>query len=301
VGDVSADDTERATDEARANLLMRSLGYQSGYLGERLAFLEDANEWRRLFAEWLGTFLLVLVAVGPAVVASRFPHDGLSPAAAAALPGLVVGTVILSMGSVSGAHLNPAVTFAFALRSDFPWKRVPGYFIAQVLGGIVAVATLFALLGHHGTAGATVPAAGINGVTATAWELVLTAGLVTVILGTSSGAQNVGPLNAIGVGSYIALTGPWAAPVTGASMNPARSVAPALLLGHWESWWCYLAGPFAGALIAVGIAWVLRGPGGGLYGKRAAQGALGWLWQPGPIDYEVPAHPAAAPEATPDE
>jgi aquaporin Z len=285
------DDVGERSDVARADEFARSLGYQSSYLRERLAFLEDANEWRRLFAEWLGTFLLVFVAVGGPFVAARFPADGPSPTVAAALPGFVVAAVILSIGSVSGAHLNPAVTVAFALRLDFPWRRVPGYLVAQVLGGVAAVGVLVALLGSQGNAGTTVPAPGITLATAACWEAVLTAGLVTVILGTSSGAQNVGPLNAIGVGSYIALTGCWAAPVAGASMNPARSLAPQLVLGHWSAWWVYVVGPFGGAIVAVAIAWVLRGAGGGFYGRRAAQGALGWLWHPGPIDYEVPTTP----------
>jgi len=117
-----------------------------------------------------------------------------------------------------------------------------------------------------------------------AWELILSVGLVTVILGTASGAQNVGPLNAIGVGSYIALAGLIGTPVSGASMNPARSLAPALVLGDTASWWVYVVGPLAGAVLAAGIGYLLRGPGGGYAGKRAAQGTLGWLWRPGPID-----------------
>jgi aquaporin Z len=113
------------------------------------------------------------------------------------------------------------------------------------------------------------------------WEMVLTAGLVSVILGTASGAQQIGPLAAIGVGSYIALAGLWGSPVSGASMNPARSLGPALVLGDWTSWWAYLVGPAAGGAIAVGIAYVLRGHGGGRSGVSAAEGTLGVDWRPG--------------------
>ena len=123
------------------------------------------------------------------------------------------------------------------------------------------------------------------------WEIVLTVGLVSTILGTASGAQNLGPLAAIGVGSYIALAGLWAAPATGASMNVDRSLGPALVFNDWTSWWAYAAGPAIGAVIAVGFAWILRGPGGGFYGRRAAQGTLGWLWHPGPIEYPIPDRP----------
>ena len=124
------------------------------------------------------------------------------------------------------------------------------------------------------------------------WELVLSVGLVTVILGTASGAQNVGPMNAIGVGSYIALAGLIGAPVSGASMNTARSLGPALVLGDTTAWWVYLAGPLGGAVIAAGIGYLLRGSGGGSSGTRAAQGTLGWLWRPGPIR---PAEPTQNP------
>ncbi len=114
-----------------------------------------------------------------------------------------------------------------------------------------------------------------------AWEVVLTTGLVSVILGTASGAQQIGPFAAIGVAGYIALAGLWGAPVSGASMNPARSLGPVLVLGDWTAWWAYLAGPMAGAVIAVGCAWILRGPGGGAHGIAAAQGTLGITWRPG--------------------
>jgi aquaporin Z len=113
------------------------------------------------------------------------------------------------------------------------------------------------------------------------WEIVLTAGLVSVILGTASGAQQIGPLAAIGVGSYIALAGLWGSPVSGASMNPARSLGPALVKGDWTAWWAYLAGPVAGGAIAVGFAFVLRGRGGGRSGVAAAQGTMGVDWRPG--------------------
>jgi aquaporin Z len=185
------------------------------------------------------------------------------------------------MGTVSGAHLNPAVSVAFALRGDFPWKRVPAYIVTQFVGAALATLLLWALIGKQGTAGLTLPGNGISATTAMLWEAVLTTGLVSVILGTASGAQQIGPLAALGVGSYIALAGLWGAPVSGASMNPARSLGPVLVLGHWTAWWAYLLGPVIGGAIAVGFAYILRGRGGGRSGESAAQGTLGIAWRPG--------------------
>jgi aquaporin Z len=260
---------------------LRSLGHPNSADGQ-LDFWDARYEARRLFSEVLGTFFLVLVAVGGGMVNARFGGSAVPSAARVVAPALMVTAVILFMGTVSGAHLNPAVSVAFALRGDFPWKRVPAYVVAQLAGAILATLLLWALIGRQGNAGLTLPGPGISTTTAMLWEIVLTTGLASVILGTASGAQQIGPLAAIGVGSYIALAGLWGAPVSGASMNPARSLGPALVLGDWTSWWAYLVGPVAGAFIAVGIAYVLRGRGGGRSGVAAAMGTLGRRWRPGP-------------------
>ena len=237
-----------------------------------LDFDDPALEWRRLFSEILGTFLLVMAGAGAGVVAAV--SGGISRTAAVAAPGLTVMAVILFMGGVSGAHLNPVVSIAFALRRDFPWRRCVGYVLAQVAGATLACAFLFAVFGDKGKLGATVPGAGIHDWQAMLIELALTAGLVSTILGTASTAQNIGALSAIAVGGYIVLAGLWSSPVSGASMNPARSFGPDVLRWNFASYWVYVVGPLAGALIAVAFAHVLRGPGGDPGGRRAGAGIL---------------------------
>jgi aquaporin Z len=266
----------------RAAVALRTLGRPNS-VDRAYDFWDDRYEWRRLFSEVLGTFFLVLVAVGGGMVNARFGGRAISHNAQVVAPALMVMAVILFMGAVSGAHLNPAVSIAFALRGDFPWRRVPMYLIAQFAGAVLAAALLWALLGKQGSAGLTLPGHGISTTTALVWEIVLTTGLVSVIQGTASGAQQLGALAALGVGSYIALAGLWGSPVSGASMNPARSLGPALVLNDWSSWWAYLVGPVAGGVIAVGISYVLRGQGGGLSGTQAAAGTLGTRWLPGRI------------------
>ena len=226
---------------------------------------------------------------------ARFGGSAVPYGALVVAPALMVAAIILFMGAVSGAHLNPAVSIAFALRGDFPWRRVPAYVVAQLLGAVLATLLLRALIGEQGAAGLTLPGPGISTLTAMLWEIVLTMGLVSAILGVSSGAQQLGPIAAIGVGSYIALAGLWGSPVSGASMNPARSLGPALVLGDWTSWWAYLLGPIAGALVAVGFAFVLRGSGGGRSGRDAAQGTLGTGWRPGPVGNGHDGAPAGRP------
>jgi len=261
---------------------LQSIG-QPNSVARQFDFWDDSYEGRRLFSELLGTFLLVLVAVGGGMVNARFGGNAVPYTARVVAPALMVAAIILFMGTVSGAHLNPAVSVAFAARGDFPWKRVPAYIVAQFVGAALATLLLWALIGKQGSAGLTLPGHGISTGTALVWELVLTAGLVSVILGTASGAQQIGPLAAIGVGSYIALAGLWGSPVSGASMNPARSLGPALVLSDWTSWWAYLVGPVAGGIVAVGFAYVLRGRGGGRSGVAAAQGTIGAGLNPGSV------------------
>jgi len=226
---------------------------------------------RQLFSELFGTFLLVLAGAGAGVVGA-VSHGAISRSAAVAAPGLTVMAVILFMGAVSGAHLNPGVTLAFTLRGDFPWWRVPGYVVAQLAGATLACLFLWGVFGKVGALGATEPGAGIADWKAMLIELALTVGLVSTILGTASRAQNVGPLSAVAVGGYIILAGLWSSPISGASMNTARSFGPDLVLGRFAHFWVYVAGPLGGALVAVGIAWILRGPGGDPGSAEVAQG-----------------------------
>jgi len=236
-------------------------------------FLNPIHEWRRIFAETWGTFLLVLVAAGGGVVAAR-SNGSVSLGMIVAAPGLMVMAIIYFMGTVSGAHLNPAVTLAFAVRRNFPWARVPGYIVAQFLGGLAATLFLRSLFGTVGALGATVPGSGISSGTALAIEVVLTAGLVNTILGTASGARNIGANGAIAVGGYIMLAGLWSAPISGASMNPVRSLAPDLLRGDLHTSWIYILGPLLGALIGVGFEWILKGKPT-TAGSLVAQGDIG--------------------------
>jgi aquaporin Z len=236
-------------------------------------FTDLRYEWRRLFSELFGTFLLVIVGAGGDMLDAK-TAGGIGRAAQVIAPGLLVLAVILFMGAVSGAHLNPVVSIAFALRRDFQWRRVPGYLVAQVAGATAACLVLRATFGTVGSLGATVPGAGFTSAQAFVIESVLTLGLVSTILGTASSAQNIGPLSAVGVGAYIVLAGLWASPVSGASMNPARSLGPDIASGNFHDSWIYLAGPSLGALLAVAAAYILRGPGGGPTGTKAAQGTL---------------------------
>ncbi len=228
-------------------------------------------EWRRLFAELFGTYLLVAVAAGAGVVDAAIPGS-VGRIASVVAPGLMVMAIILFMGAVSGAHLNPVVTIAFAFRTDFAWRRVPGYVLAQLVGAALASLTLLAVFGRQSSAGATLPGPGIGDVQALAIEALLTLGLVSTILGAASGAQNIGPLSALAAGGYVALAGLWASPASGASMNPARSFGPALVSGDYAHLWVYVVVPVIGMLIAVGAAILLRGRGGDPSAREAAEG-----------------------------
>jgi aquaporin Z len=178
------------------------------------------------------------------------------------------------MGKVSGAHLNPAVSIAFALRGDFPWKRVPAYVVKQLIGATLAALFLRSVIKVSAIYGSNYPAHGYSAGAAFWMEFILTLGLVSVILGTASGAQNIGMLGAIAVGGYVALAGLWGSPISGTSMNPARTFGPDLVGKTFTDYWVYVAGPLAGAAVAVAFAFILRGRGGGVTSAGAAQGDL---------------------------
>jgi aquaporin Z len=257
-----------------SNRVLRPLQkYEEDVLNRISDFQDPRQEWRRLFSEFLGTFFLVLVAAGGGMMGHAFPNT-ISRSAAVVAPGLMVMGIIMFMGKISGAHLNPAVSIAFSLRGDFPWRRVPGYVIVQLAGAAAAAAFLKAVISVSAVYGSNYPAMNYSASSAFWMELILTFTLVCVILGTASGAQNVGVLGAIAVGGYIALAGLWGSPISGTSMNPARTFGPDLVGRNFTDYWVYVAGPLAGAVLAVAVAYVLRGRGGDAGGVAAAQGTL---------------------------
>ncbi|TKK71805.1 hypothetical protein FC093_01945 [Ilyomonas limi] len=227
------------------------------YKNEQADFLKSKNKWRALFAECWGTFLLVLAGAG-AVVASKLTGE-VSKGMEVVAPGIMVMTIIYFMGAVSGAHINPAVTVAFALRRHFPWARVPFYIAAQITGAVLAAAFLKSLFGPVGDVGATVPHHLDSYWQLFVLETLLTTGLVNTILGTASGPGNVGNNGAIAIGGYIALSGLWAGALTGASMNAARTLGPDIVRGDFSTTWIYVIATFVGGIIAVGFEWILKG------------------------------------------
>ena len=214
-------------------------------------------EPRRLLAELFGTFALTAVAAG-ADVAGRITGGEVGPAARAVAPGLLVMSMVYALGDTSGAHFNPAVTLAFAARRLFPVPWLLAYWAAQATGAIAAAAALVVLFPDAADAGVSAPH--VAALVALPVEVFLSVLLVTVILGTADRNRIVGPNAAIAVGGTIALCGLIALPITAASMNPARSLGPALVTGRVGDLWIYVLAPFVGALLAVGLATALHGP-----------------------------------------
>jgi aquaporin Z len=233
-------------------------------------FDDASREWRRIFAEFWGTFLVVLVVAG-GDIASVKSSGATTSLMAGVSSGVMVMVTVYSLGSVSGAHLNPAVTIAFSLRGNFPWRRAPGYIVAQNGGAVAAAALLLLLFGRVAELGATTPRNGVSPWQAFAIETVLTTALVNTILATASGARNIGPNAGIAVGGYNVAAKLWALPLTGASMNPARSLGPDLIRGDLSTSWIYILAPLLGALIGVAFEWILKGPPAKA-GAEAAQG-----------------------------
>lgn len=211
---------------------------------------------RALIAELFGTFALTFVAAGASVVAAVSGGE-VNEVARAASGGLIVLAMIYAIGDISGAHINPAVTLAFALRGDFPWRKVPAYWVSQIAGALLAAGLLRVMFGA--VAGAGVSSAHHGPWVALGMESVLTAFLISVILGTATRARILGPQAGIPVGAIIILAGLFAGPVSDASLNPARSLGPALVEGELHGLWIYLAAPALGALAAVGLVWLMKG------------------------------------------
>jgi aquaporin Z len=215
--------------------------------------------WIRLIIEFLGTFLLVTVAAGAGVINRYAGGDPVSRSAAVVAPGLLVMALIYALGPLSGLHINPAVTAAFAGRGVFRTKWVVPYWVAQAAGAVLGAMFLQFMFGHV-SAGSNYPIAKAGG----DWrsfvmEIVLTAILVTVILNTATGYRSIGHNAALAVGGTIALLGLFASPISGASMNPARTLGPDLVANNFTGWWVYLFGPLIGATLAVMIIGLVRG------------------------------------------
>lgn len=215
-------------------------------------------DMRKGLAEFIATFALVFAGTG-AIVIDQQGGGVIGHAGIAAVFGLIVVVMIHTFGDVSGAHMNPAVTLAFAVARRFAWRDVPGYLLAQCGGAISASLVLKILFPTSATLGATLPAGSEQ--QSFILELLLTALLMLVILSVSTGAREKGMMAGMAIGATVGLEAMFAGPVCGASMNPARSLAPALVSGHVEHLWLYLVATIAGALLALPLCSIVRGPG----------------------------------------
>ena len=219
---------------------------------------EHPTEVTRAAAEFIGTFLLVFVAAGADVIHALTSGE-ITQTSRYLAPGFLIAALIWSLSGVSGAHFNPAVTFAFLMRRTFPLARALRYWLVQFAGAIAAAGVLRLFFGMLIVKGASHPGPGISAVAAATWEGLLTFLLVLVILGTGENEAVVGKNAALAVGLTIALAGLFSGPISGASMNPARSIGPQLVALRPADMWIYLVGPLAGALVAVGIGALLFG------------------------------------------
>jgi aquaporin NIP len=213
---------------------------------------------RKLASECIGTFALVFAGTG-AIVIDRASGGAISHPGVALTFGLVILAMIYTFGDISGAHFNPAVTIAFTAARRLPFREAPGYIAAQLTGAFAASALIRFLFPSDPTLGATLPAG--PALQSFILETVLTFLLMLVILSVSTGAQEKGITAGIAIGAVIGLEAMFAGPISGASMNPARSIAPAIVSGHLEHLWLYIAGPILGALLATPACALVRGPG----------------------------------------
>ena len=209
---------------------------------------------QRASAEALGTFALVTGGCGAIIV--NHATGALGHGGVAASFGLVIMVMIAALGHLSGAHFNPAVTLAFAVTRHFAWRDVPFYVVGQLLGAVGGAVALRAFFGLNAGLGATVPAG--SPLQALGIETLLTAVLMFVIISVATDTRAVGQLAAVAIGGTVVLDALWGGPVTGASMNPARSFGPALVAGLWRAHWIYWLGPIVGATLGAALYQSLR-------------------------------------------
>ena len=205
---------------------------------------------RKCFAELIGTFILVFCGTG-AIIINHISAGAITHVGIAITFGLVVLGMIYSLGDISGAHLNPAVTLAFSVSGRFPFKNVGGYVLFQIIGALLASLTLYLLFPTETNLGATLPAG--SNLQSFVLEAILTFILMFVILKVSSGAKEKGITAGIAIASVVGLEALFAGPISGASMNPARSLGPAVISGHADHLWIYILAPVAGAVSAVPV------------------------------------------------
>ena len=253
---------------------------KDSYLGDRfmIRFSEDTLKHRplgiRVIVEFIGTFILVTVAAGSGVINHYVGGGPISRSAAVIAPGAVVMAMIYALGPLSGLHINPVVTLAFTARRVFRAAWVLPYLAVQFAGAICAALFLQVMYGHVASGG-NYPIARPGGEwRALVMEILLTAILVTVILNTATGYRSIGHNAALAVGSTVALLGLFASPISGASMNPARTLGPDIVAWQFSGWWVYVVGDVVGAVIAVGIIGLVRGLPGASEREAAEGGAL---------------------------
>ena len=210
---------------------------------------------RILAAEAIGTFTLVFAGAGAVMVNAK--THALGQVGIAITFGLVIAAMIYAVGHISGAHLNPAVSFAFALTRHFPWTRVGAYWAAQLAGALAAAVLLRALLGDVGNVGATLPS-GSDG-QSFVWEIVLTFFLMFVVVAVATDTRAVGEAAALAIGGTVGLDAMFGGPISGASMNPARSLGPGLVAGELSTLWIYLVAPPLGAALGALAYQLIRG------------------------------------------
>jgi len=199
-------------------------------------------------SEFIGTFALIFCGTG-AMTINEITGGAVTHVGIGITWGFIVIAMIYAFGDISGAHLNPAVSIAFAVAKKFPWKEVPKYSVAQVGGALLASALLWVIFPESKIYGATIPT--IDAWRAFVMEVVLTFILMLTIINVSTGSKEVGVVAGIAIGGVVMLEALFAGPVTNASMNPARSLAPALVSGHIEHLWLYLTAPIIGAVLAI--------------------------------------------------